>query len=109
MHAHFGLVFALLAFVSCCSAVLNATETTSRLTLSNDRFYASVNKTTGGIDRLYLDGQNLLGFPDYATPRGVGPYLDCMPLESSTHVKELMLMCVNRLLHSGWCIHPWTH
>jgi rhamnogalacturonan endolyase len=47
------------------SAILNATENDSVLVLSNDRFYASLNKSLGYIDALFLDGQNLLGVKEY--------------------------------------------
>ena len=40
-------------------AALNATEDSGSLTLSNDRFYAFVDKSTGAVDLLALDGQNL--------------------------------------------------
>ncbi|KAI7278405.1 rhamnogalacturonate lyase [Hortaea werneckii] len=68
-------------------AALSATENDERLTLANDRLYASVNKATGAIDLLALDGQNLLGPNDFEKPtaenpsgsnqNGFGPYLDC--------------------------------
>ncbi|KAI6912597.1 rhamnogalacturonate lyase [Hortaea werneckii] len=54
---------------------------------TNDRLYASVNKATGAIDLLALDGQNLLGPDEFQKPtaddpsgsnqNGFGPYLDC--------------------------------
>lgn len=68
-------------------AALHATEGTGRLTLANDRLFASVNKSTGAIDLLSLDGQDLLGSKKYEKPTpggatgsgnsGIGPYLDC--------------------------------
>lgn len=68
-------------------ATLSATENDERLTLANDRLYASVNKATGAIDLLALDGQNLLGPDEFEKPtadnpsgsnqNGFGPYLDC--------------------------------
>jgi hypothetical protein len=39
-------------------AALNATETSSELIIANDRLYASVNKSTGSVETLTLDGQN---------------------------------------------------
>ncbi|CAO2651071.1 Nn.00g093680.m01.CDS01 [Neocucurbitaria sp. VM-36] len=60
---------------SASSAFLNAAETNSSLTISNDRLVASVSKSRGYVNRLTLDGQNLLGTEDGNT--GVGPYLDC--------------------------------
>jgi len=69
------------------TALLNATENDTYLILANDRLYAAVNKSRGAVDRLYLDGQNLLGEIYYVTPTpggafgetntGIGPYLDC--------------------------------
>ncbi|USW59147.1 Putative Galactose-binding-like domain superfamily, galactose mutarotase-like domain superfamily [Septoria linicola] len=57
------------------NALLVANESSSRLTLQNDRLIASVVKAGGAIDTLYLDGQNLLGTRSGST--GLGPYLDC--------------------------------
>ncbi|KAH7075918.1 polysaccharide lyase-like protein family 4 [Paraphoma chrysanthemicola] len=56
-------------------AYLNATETNSSITLSNERLVASVSKSRGSINVLKLDGQNLLGTENGNT--GIGPYLDC--------------------------------
>jgi rhamnogalacturonan endolyase len=77
---------------TCALAALNATEDATKLVLSNDRLYASVNKSTGAIDRLQLDGQDLLGGPASVTPTpggatgngnyGIGPYLDCYCIPS---------------------------
>ncbi|CAG8983680.1 hypothetical protein HYALB_00004112 [Hymenoscyphus albidus] len=68
-------------------AFLNATESAKQLILENDRLHAAVNKSTGTIYRLSLDGQDLLGTLNYVTPvpggatgsgnSGIGPYLDC--------------------------------
>lgn len=68
-------------------ATLSTTQSPTRLTLANERLYASVNKSIGGIDLLSLDGQNLLGNKSYETPtpggatgsdnESIGPYLDC--------------------------------
>ncbi|ETS82581.1 Rhamnogalacturonate lyase B [Pestalotiopsis fici W106-1] len=61
-------------------AALNATETSSELIIANSRLYASVNKSTGSVETLTLDGQNLLGTKSGST--GVGPYLDCYCIPS---------------------------
>ncbi|CAK4022995.1 polysaccharide lyase family 4 [Lecanosticta acicola] len=66
----------LLLLAHTSQALLHASETPQRLTLSNDRLTASVNKSTGAIDALSLDGQDLLGTPSSSNP-AVGPYLDC--------------------------------
>ncbi|KAF1929942.1 polysaccharide lyase family 4 protein [Didymella exigua CBS 183.55] len=77
----------LLTSFGLAAAHLTANETSAYLQLENDRLFVSVNKTTGGIDTLVLDGQDLLGSAAYIpyTPGGssgngrygVGPYLDC--------------------------------
>ncbi|KAI1881197.1 hypothetical protein JX265_000023 [Neoarthrinium moseri] len=56
-------------------AALTATQDAAQLVISNDRLYASVNKATGSVEKLTLDGQNLLGTKSGST--GIGPYLDC--------------------------------
>lgn len=66
-------------------AILNATETPIDFVLANDRLYTAINKTSGGIYKLALDNQDLLGGYDYvpSTPGGstgngvygTGPYL----------------------------------
>ncbi len=76
-------------------AVLTATEDSKHLVLSNDRLYTSVNKSTGGVDVLILDGQDLLGSQSSATPTpggptgngrsGIGPYLDCYCVPSGAY------------------------
>ncbi|OIW28428.1 rhamnogalacturonan lyase [Coniochaeta ligniaria NRRL 30616] len=67
---------ALLAPLSqCVSALLNATETSTLLSISNDRLHATVDKKTGVMSTLTLDGQNLLGTRSGSV--GIGPYLDC--------------------------------
>ncbi|KFZ14201.1 hypothetical protein V501_03374 [Pseudogymnoascus sp. VKM F-4519 (FW-2642)] len=68
-------------------AFLTAKDTGPQLVIANDRLYAAVNKTTGAIQNLSLDGQDLLGAPGYENPTpggatgngasGLGPYLDC--------------------------------
>jgi rhamnogalacturonan endolyase len=75
-------------------AALTATEDASKLVLSNDRLYASVNKSTGAIGELTLDGQDLLGSASSETPTpggatgngqyGIGPYLDCYCIPSGS-------------------------
>ncbi|KAI9739781.1 MAG: hypothetical protein M1834_006502 [Cirrosporium novae-zelandiae] len=69
------------------SALLNAIDDSGRLVLKNDHLSASVNKSSGAIDQLSLDGQDLLGTLSYEAPTpggstgsgnsGIGPYLDC--------------------------------
>ncbi|KAH6893282.1 family 4 polysaccharide lyase [Thelonectria olida] len=56
-------------------AKLVANETDTALVISNDRLYAAVEKASGAIVTLSLDGQNLLGTRSGST--GLGPYLDC--------------------------------
>lgn len=66
---------------------LVANQTDAYLLLANDRLTAAVNKSTGAVYYLSLDGQNLLGTeattavtPGGATGNGnsgIGPYLDC--------------------------------
>jgi rhamnogalacturonan endolyase len=51
---------ALLLF-STASAFLNATEDDKSLTIANERLVASVSKSRGYVNKLFLDGQNLLG------------------------------------------------
>ncbi|KKY19972.1 putative rhamnogalacturonan lyase [Phaeomoniella chlamydospora] len=67
-------------------------ETATCLVLQNDRLLAAVNKSSGAIDVLTLDGQNLLGSQNYVAPtpggstgsgnNGIGPYLDCYCIPS---------------------------
>ncbi|KAF1852134.1 polysaccharide lyase family 4 protein [Cucurbitaria berberidis CBS 394.84] len=56
-------------------AFMHATENNSSLTIANDRLVASVSKLRGAVNRLTLDGQNLLGSESGNV--GIGPYLDC--------------------------------
>ena len=80
-----GVAFSTLLGLGQC--FLNATETTTQYVLANDRFSAAVNRSTGAIQNLVLDGQDLLGTPNFVTPTpggatgsgnsGLGPYLDC--------------------------------
>lgn len=63
------------SMLQCVSALLNATETSSVLSISNERLYAAVDKKTGVMSTLTLDGQNLLGTRSGSV--GIGPYLDC--------------------------------
>jgi rhamnogalacturonan endolyase len=77
------------------TAILNATEDSKQLVLSNDRLHAAVNKSTGAIDVLSLDGQDLLGDLNYVMPtpggatgsgnNGIGPYLDCYCIPSGSY------------------------
>jgi rhamnogalacturonan endolyase len=84
----------LLLFVKRAHGFLNATENAKALVIANDRLYASVNKSTGIMDILTLDGQNLLGTKEYneVTPggnaagqNGIGPYLDCYCVPSGAY------------------------
>lgn len=89
------LIAATLSFYSPVQATLNATETASRLILANDNLTAYVNKSTGAIDYLILDGQDLLGTAEYVEPTpggatgsgnsGIGPYLDCYCIPSGSY------------------------
>jgi rhamnogalacturonan endolyase len=75
--------------------LLNATQDSKQLILENDRFHAAVNKSTGAIYALSLDGQDLLGTINYVTPTpggatgsgnsGIGPYLDCYCIPSGSY------------------------
>ena len=47
---------------------LIAVQNSTSLVLSNDRLFAAVNKSTGAINDLTLDGQDLLGKLNYETP-----------------------------------------
>ena len=67
-------------FVSYVSASMNSTESPRQIVLSNDRLYATLNKSTGAIDTIFLDGQDLL--TSSGGSRGVGPYLDCYCIPS---------------------------
>jgi rhamnogalacturonan endolyase len=73
-----------LVLLSClshlASAVLNATETSTQLIIANDRLYTAVEKKSGAVITLTLDGQNLLGTKSGST--GIGPYLDCYCIPS---------------------------
>jgi rhamnogalacturonan endolyase len=51
----------LTALVATSSAFLVANESSKVLILENNRLYAQVNKSIGAIDKLTLDGQDLLG------------------------------------------------
>lgn len=80
-----------LSLVAFAAAVVRgaliANQSDSYLLLANDRLTAAVNKSTGAVYYLSLDGQNLLGTeaetavtPGGATGNGnsgIGPYLDC--------------------------------
>lgn len=91
MDLNFGmqnlLLSCLLMFITPTQGFLNATENAKALVIANDRLYASVNRSTGIMDVLTLDGQNLLGTKEFneVTPggnaagqNGIGPYLDCI-------------------------------
>lgn len=81
-----SLVVAFAAAAAVRGALI-ANQSDSYLLLANDRLTAAVNKSTGAVYYLSLDGQNLLGTeattavtPGGATGNGasgIGPYLDC--------------------------------
>lgn len=92
--AQLVLLSCLSVLITPTQAFLNATEDAKALVLTNDRLYASVNKSTGIMDTLTLDGQNLLGTKEYneVTPggnaagqNGIGPYLDCYCVPSGAY------------------------
>lgn len=55
------LITAALLLSSTVHGFLNATENNSSLTIANERLVASVSRSRGYINKLLLDGQNLLG------------------------------------------------
>lgn len=71
---------ALLLWLQSAAAKLVANETLTTLVIANDRLYAAVEKASGAIVGLSLDGQNLLGTRSGST--GIGPYLDCYCIPS---------------------------
>lgn len=58
----------------CAYAEVVATENETQLVIQNDRLYTRVDKASGAMDAVVLDGQNLLGTRSGST--GVF-YLDC--------------------------------
>lgn len=76
----FILVAVCAALLHSTTAALIANETSTALIISNARLFASLNKSTGAIDTLRLDGQDLLGSPAQlsgGTNRRGRLYLDC--------------------------------
>ncbi|KAI1083402.1 polysaccharide lyase family 4 protein [Whalleya microplaca] len=69
-----SLSWIILSFSPRVFAKVIATEDASQLVIENDRLYTRVDKASGAMDALSLDGQNLLGTPSGST--GV-LYLDC--------------------------------
>ena len=68
--------FALIVGLAARSAVgLSTEETDSQIIVSNDRLTAVLDKSSGHITDVNLDGQDLLGPTSGST--GKGPYLDC--------------------------------
>ncbi|PKS08728.1 hypothetical protein jhhlp_004781 [Lomentospora prolificans] len=63
------------SFLQLAAGELVANENSTTLVIANDRLYAAVAKSSGGIVSLSLDGQNLLGTKSGSV--GQGPYLDC--------------------------------
>lgn len=66
-----------LGLASTPSLALNATETNTTLSLSNDRVHFVLNKTTSYMTSVVLDGVDLLGTPVDATS-AIGPYVDAV-------------------------------
>ncbi|KAI1260331.1 polysaccharide lyase family 4 protein [Xylariaceae sp. FL1019] len=81
--------------VSAVSPTLFTNESSGAIFLGNDRLVSAVDKSTGAIDYLALDNQDLLGSKNYIpnTPggssgngkSGIGPYLDCYCIPSGTY------------------------
>lgn len=74
---------AALAVASLCQqafAKLDAVDSNGFLILENERLHAAVDKSTGRMSNLTLDGVNLLGTKSGST--GQGPYLDCYCIPS---------------------------
>ncbi|KAE8328080.1 galactose mutarotase-like domain-containing protein [Aspergillus sergii] len=65
-------VLLVLSLVFPVFAHLSANETSTAVTIANDRLAFSVKRSTGAVDSLILDNQDLLG-----AGKGTGPYLDC--------------------------------
>jgi rhamnogalacturonan endolyase len=93
-----GVARLLLVLALGCSpvfAALFANESSVSLFLGNDRLASTVNKSTGAVDCLTLDGQDLLGSRNYIPnipggssgngQSGIGPYLDCYCIPSGTY------------------------
>ncbi|KAI0152972.1 polysaccharide lyase family 4 protein [Xylariaceae sp. FL1272] len=95
MMAFESVVIGLGLLVSAVSSTLFTNESSGALFVGNDRLVYAVNKSTGAIDYLTLDGQDLLGSQNYIpnTPggssgngkSGIGPYLDCYCIPSGTY------------------------
>lgn len=93
-----SLFVSLSNLVATAQAVLITEDTGPQLVIANDRLYAAVNKTTGAIQNLLLDGQDLLGDAGYTDPTpggatgngasGVGPYLDCYCVPDGFYTPE---------------------
>ncbi len=64
------LLFSLSSWAAIACAAITTSESTTAISVGNDRLVFSVNKGAGTIDRLSLDGQDLLG-------SGGRLYLDC--------------------------------
>ncbi|KAF1996282.1 polysaccharide lyase family 4 protein [Amniculicola lignicola CBS 123094] len=77
---HLRRFLAATALAATASGFLNATEDANSLVIANNRLFASVNKARGNINKLTLDGQDLLGTESGDV--GVGPYLDCYCIPS---------------------------
>ncbi|KAL4789073.1 galactose mutarotase-like domain-containing protein [Aspergillus venezuelensis] len=64
-----------IAFFILGAAALTTTENSTHFSLSNERFSVALSKSSGHIEDVTLDGQDLLGPVNGNT--GKGPYLDC--------------------------------
>lgn len=67
---HYTTALATLLWASSSLAAIKSSEDSTAVNISNDRLSFSVLKSSGSVNKLSLDGQNLLG-------TGRGPYLDC--------------------------------
>lgn len=56
--------------IAAATASFNATETTTQIVLRNERLHVALDKKSGQMTEVALDGQDLTG-------SGKGPYLDC--------------------------------
>jgi rhamnogalacturonan endolyase len=70
MRSFLSLIRTTAALVAPVAALLNATESTTQLALQNERLRVTVDKKSGQMSKVILDGQDLTG-------SGKGPYLDC--------------------------------
>lgn len=76
---HYASLLATLLWASSSLATIKSSEDSSAINISNDRLSFSVLKSSGAVNKLSLDRQNLLG-------TGRGPYLDCHCTEAGQWV-----------------------